>query len=30
LAAFVEARRSDGRDVEKAACVRALRAPQGQ
>ena len=25
LAAYVEARRSDGRDVDKAACVRGLR-----
>jgi hypothetical protein len=30
LATYVEARRSDGRDVDKAACVRALRGSQGQ
>ncbi len=30
LATYVEARRSDGRDVDKAACVRALRGSRGQ
>ncbi|MCB2063947.1 MAG: hypothetical protein KDE25_10935 [Novosphingobium sp.] len=30
LATYVEARRSDGRDVDKAACVNALRASGGR
>ncbi|MCB2048411.1 MAG: hypothetical protein KDE32_09315 [Novosphingobium sp.] len=30
LATYVEARRSDGRDVDKAACVQALRGSRGQ
>ncbi len=30
LATFAEARRSDGRDVDKAACVAALRASKAQ
>ncbi len=30
LATYVEARRSDGRNVDKAACVNALRASRGR